>query len=186
MPKRLLSRSHEGSLLIKKFEITESFRKKQYSDQSLSEEEAPVVHIKNKRGKSTDFLVGDTVLLVISEKAKVFFEANIEHSNIEFLPVDMQNYGGKGNFWVMNVLEVIDCFDWDNSEYTLFDEPAPDGSKAIDEFMKVVLREQPIGEREIFYTDQFPVELFISPSLEEKLLASDLVGYRILDVNEYL
>lgn len=178
--KRLLPKSIENHLMIKDFISTESFKEKKLYGKSLKDENQPTIVIKNKSGKLTDFLIGGTTLLIISEKAKVFFEENIEHSRIEFISVKVDNYEKDNKFWILNILERLPCFDWDKSDYILFDELGPKGNKVIRKITNMVFKDDIIQEKEIFYAEGVSSFVYVSEKFKQEILDSDLIGYRFI------
>lgn len=91
----------------------------------------------------------------------------------EFLAINVVFPAGlsaPGNpFWFLHPLELLDCIDYDRSEYETFSE-RPDS--VFRQVTKLEFREEAIANRDFFKPKRFPF-LFVSDGLRRGLLQAD-------------
>jgi hypothetical protein len=181
--KQLLPWVDEGVLEFNEFECSASFSEKMYKGVPINDEPSPKVFIKDPSKKIPDFLSGiGMVLPVTSVKATNFFKASSDAKFIQFIKPEIINYEKKDEFTILNILQVLDALDWDKSDYDLFDEPGPQGNKVIRKMRKLILKEDVINGRNIFYLKEFPAVVYISEKLENDMIKSGIKDFRTLPV----
>lgn len=181
--KQLLPWADEDVLEFNRFECAASFNQKMYKGLPINDEPAPQIFIKDPSKKIPDFLSGiGMVLPVTSVKATNFFKALADAKFIQFIKPEMINYEKKEEFTILNILYVLDALDWDRSDYDLFDEPGPGGNKVIRKMRKLILKEDVINGRNIFYLKEFPSVVYISEKLENEIIKSGIKNFRTLPV----
>jgi len=87
----------------------------------------------------------------------------------EVLPLDCND----GEFFAINVIEVLDCIDYNDSEYKSFS----DGS--IMRFIKYVFNKEIVSGKHIFKIIDEPLARpFVSDEFKERVEESNLVGFK--------
>jgi hypothetical protein len=88
---------------------------------------------------------------------------------VEYLPLDCD----EGEFWLVNVLDVADCLDWEQSELTYFDDG---GLKGI---RRYVFKPDCLEEHHMFRTPEHKYSrIFVSDEFKALVENSNLVGLR--------
>ena len=82
----------------------------------------------------------------------------------------------------MNILELLDAFDWEKSDYDLFNELGPKGNKVIENLRKTVLKDLIIDGRNLFYVKEFQAKIFISETLEADFINAGIKDFRTIDI----
>jgi hypothetical protein len=173
----------EMALEFIEFECTESLDNKLYSGKSLKDEEPPKIYIKDPAGRPPDFLSGiGTSLPIVSVKVKEFLQGTEDVKHFEFIQTTILDYEKDIEYYILNILDVIDAFDWEQSDYDLFDEPGPKGNKVIEELRKTVLIEEKIKGRNLFYVKDFPSKVFISEKLEAQFVKAGIRDFRTINI----
>lgn len=82
-----------------------------------------VVPLDKDRGKKIPNAIPNTDhWLFVDGKVKAVFEANLPRGSVEFLPAKVRDHKKSivdREFWIANVLTVVDCVDLKKSEYVL-------------------------------------------------------------------
>jgi hypothetical protein len=165
------------------FECSASFDEKMYSGISLKSEERPTIDIKDSTKRPPDFLSGlGTSLPIVSESVRDFLSNTDESEYFEFIELVLNNYDKEERYFILNILEVLDAFDWEKSDYDLFDELGPQGNKVISILRKTVLESSKTQGRNLFYLKDFPAKLFISEQLEQAFHKAGIEDFRTLEI----
>jgi len=181
--KELIPSADEILLEFIEFECTKSFDNKQYLGKSMQSEESPRVYIKDPDGRPPDFLSGiGSVLPIVSVKVKEFLLGTEDAIYFEFIRATVLDYENEIEYYILNILEVLDAFDWEQSDYDLFDEPGPKGNKVIEDLRKTVLIEEKVRGRNLFYVKEFPSKVFISEKLEDQFLKAGIRDFETIDI----
>lgn len=178
--KKLVKDHKKGDMMIKEFIVSPEWEEQEFMGESLTELGTPKIIVKNKSGRTPDFLIGGTSLPIVSDKAKNVIEkiSILKNTGFEFLPVKLESYEGKQKYWVLNILIILDGLDYEKSEYILHD-----GSKSIREITKMVLLDKIIDNRDIFYLEESPVDVFVSEKLINAFEEEGINGYVIENLN---
>jgi hypothetical protein len=147
-----------------------------YNGVSLIEMTSPIATLKNPGKKMSDFLYSLCGKPIVSNKAKLFLEDTNESGNYEFIKVQFKNKKKKESYYLLNVLNQVDAFDWETSEYTLFDEPGPKGNKVIDNLIKMNIDESKTDGRQLFNLVGFEGHHIIHTDLVDQMIADGITG----------
>lgn len=181
--KQLLPWVDDEVMEFVKFECTESFKKKIYSGQLLSGEKIPKIYIRDSSKRPPDFLSGlGSALPIVSSKVKTVLETARPLQHFEFIEPVLINYNGAEQYYILNILDIIDAFDWENSDFDVFDEPGPLGSKVIRKVRKLVVKETVAVGKDLFYIKEFPGTIYISETLEREFKGAGIGDFRTLSI----
>lgn len=176
--KKLVKDYKKGEMMIGELIVSSEWEENELLGVSLKDFDKPKAIIKNKSGSAPDFLIGGTSLPVISDKVKSILESLPRASELEFLPLEMKNYNKKQSYWVLNILIILEGLDYEKSDLLLHES-----SNTIRSINKMVLREDVIDDRLIFYLDESPVEIFVSEKLIEIFEKEGVTGYTVEALN---
>ena len=139
--------------------------------------DSPEIFFEKVKLNHRDFFIGPYTLPIISDKLKKILE-KLENDLpfMQFIPVKSNI---KIDYYVLNLLENIYCFDWDESEYTRYPEFLTELQDRPDEISKLVLVKEKIGKRNIFRMEEQSVHIFISDKLSDILVENDITGIKI-------
>lgn len=142
---------------------------------SLKDMSAPVARLKKVSGLALDFLYARGGKLVVSEHAKAFLQQLEERSFFEFVEVQFKN-GKLPSYYVLNILDLVDAFDWERSEYELFDELGPKGNKVIRNLIKMEIDEHKTNKRRLFSMQNYQGNTFMHVDLADEMIAAGITG----------
>lgn len=90
--------------------------------------------------------------------------------NAEILPIDCEN----GKFYAINVTNVIDCIDYEKSQFRTFRD-----GKRIMKFEKYVFIKEKIEGMNLFKIKDEPLKRpFVSEKFREKVIDNNLIGFK--------
>lgn len=90
--------------------------------------------------------------------------------NAEILPLDCE----EGSFYAINVINVIDCIDYEKSQYKTFRD-----GKRIMRFIKYVFTERKIEGVNLFKIKDEPLKRpFVSEEFRKRVVDNDLTGFK--------
>ena len=113
-------------------------------------------------------------LPICSEKAKKVIEDICAENEVEFLPCGLE--GTNEKFYILNILGLEDCVDYDKSKFTRF----PSNPNKIMFFEYIAFKEK--VNRNFFRIKDLPYcHYFVSQEAKEKLEASGLTGLVITE-----
>ncbi|MEA5023431.1 hypothetical protein SDC9_21107 [bioreactor metagenome] len=126
------------------------------------------IYKKAKRGDTPSFIAGP----VLSERA-VETLRDILDDKVEILPLKYS----KENYYVINVLNVLDAIDYTKAEYLTFD----DGR--VYRFTKYAFIEEKVKSQPIFKLVEHPKsEVFVSDEFRSRVLEHKLAGFEFIEV----
>ncbi|MBX2924705.1 MAG: hypothetical protein KF746_21060 [Chitinophagaceae bacterium] len=161
----------ESDAFVTSLKFPEKEKNKLTTGELIDEKVNIDVELKNKTKNYPD-LMGDTMRnLIISEKFKQLLELIEEPKKIQFIPVDVS---GK-KYFLLNILNVISCFNWEQSKYTTFSNP-----KVLDEVTHLVLNKEPLKGVNIFRMKEEPFPVFISRKLHDALVDYGITGVEFI------
>lgn len=106
----------------------------------------------------------------IFDKKSVSVLNDLLTDNAEILPLDCD----EGEFYAINVINVIDCIDYEKSKYKTFRD-----GKRIMRFTKYVFDEVKIDGLNIFKIKDEPLKRpFVSENFKNKIIDNNLVGFK--------
>ncbi len=173
--KRLYPLFNQKDCYISNLHFDDNFKDKLYSGVSLKKMKAPVALLKNINGKKLDFLYTLGGKLVISEKVKLFLESTNDSLYFEFINVNFENARMKPYF-LLNILELVNAFDWDESDYELFEELGPKGNKVIRKLIKMEINESKTNNRKLFNMLNFEGNTIIHDDLLAQMIDKSITG----------
>jgi hypothetical protein len=142
-------------------------------------EKMPKLFFKPFDGEKTDLVRGAVSFPVVSEKLKICIEKSGD-KNAVFHKVDMIALGKdeislEQSYYFMNILNRVDCFDLEKSEYTT-DKEYP---SVITKVKKIYLDSSRVGDRQIFRIKQDSFLIIISEKLKKIIESENITGIKI-------
>ncbi|WP_143337235.1 imm11 family protein [Dokdonia pacifica] len=131
----------------------------------------PTFKLKNKTKELPDVIGTSLSHFFINDKVKAILKKEITEQEINFLPVKLDIH----TFWLVNIVGLLDCFDYKNSEYTTFKNGLP--RKIFD----IKFIENNIPEIAIFRIKESPIKLFITEKLKNILEEAGVTGVKYSD-----
>lgn len=132
----------------------------------------------------TDSIPNVSNLLFVSEQLKSFMEDHSE-ANIEFLPIKIQDQEDKPieeSYYLMNLLEVVDCIDLEKSEYSV---SAVDPSSILFLDLLVLDKTRISDKNKIFRLKGKPELIIIREDLAQAIIESKYTGMMLVDLEEF-
>jgi hypothetical protein len=176
--RRLYPKLEKKNTYISKLIYDIEFETILYDGVSLENMKSPKATLKNVSGKSLDFLYALGGKLVVSEKVKLFLQQTKENTYYEFIDVHFENKKMKP-FYVLNILELVDGFDWKKSEYELFDELGPKDNKVIRNLIKMEIDDSLTNGRRLFNLLNFEGNTIIHIDLVNQMINHGITGMLI-------
>jgi uncharacterized protein DUF1629 len=150
-----------------------------------------------------DFLTGIQFFISVSDRFKKLLETTAS-GEINFYPVELINKITKETtiYYYLQIKNVISCFDWDKSKYTMvgWDEKKQDMAEwsgdtrsipegvidvSLDKIKILTLNEEPIHNYSIFRMEERLHFLVINETLADKIDAASLTGVKLIPVENY-
>lgn len=115
---RIISHQPKGSLWYTDVTgLNKEAIKQEFAGKLIADIGAPFIQFKAKTAKMTDYVGGIGHFSIISNRFKEILAALPDSEYMQFIPCKSNYSKQNEQFWVLNLLELIDCFDWENSEY---------------------------------------------------------------------
>ncbi|MBU3661259.1 MAG: hypothetical protein FGM14_15410 [Flavobacteriales bacterium] len=173
---RLVPWTDEKGITIDEITGIESFKDTYYDGKLISLKETPFIHFENLKKQPLDFLTDYGFRPIVSLKMKQILEdQKDDFPYLQFIPLKSKL---KKEYFFLQILENIHCFDWEKSEYTRHPEFL--GLENIpDKVSKLVMHHEKIGTRNIFRMAEKSTKIFVSDSLANILTANNITGMRI-------
>jgi hypothetical protein len=175
--KQLFPWHEEQNTSIKSITFDPSFISKMNLGFSLKGMQMPVVKLKNTKAAFTDFLFTPSIEIIISEKLKLLLQNHEKEGFLEFYPIEFRDKNSPPYF-LLNIVGLVDAFDWEKSEYVLFDELGPLGNKVIRKIIKMEIDNSKTEGRRIFILKNYIGTLFLHQSLADEMIAFGITGYK--------
>lgn len=175
--KALFSWHEDSNVLIKNIKYDSRFEGVLNMGISLKGMNNPVAELENLSGKYTDFLFAPTSEHIVSEKVKTFLEKTEGKENFEFYPVEFKAKDTP-SYYLMNILGFVDAFDWEKSDYVLFDELGPKGNKVIRNMNRMEIDEKKTQGKRIFLMEDYIGTTYIHKSLADEMKAAGITGFK--------
>ncbi|MCW3162440.1 imm11 family protein [Chryseobacterium oryctis] len=174
--RRFYAKLEPEELYISEMKFDADFEKKMYLGVSLKGMCNPKATIKNASGEKNDFLYSLGISkLVVSEKAKSFLEKSEDAHYFEFFDIEFQNKKIPP-FFLLNILELVDAFDWERSQYELFEELGPKGNKVIRDLIKMEIDESKTNNRKLFSLLNHEGNTIVHKDFAEEMIDYGLTG----------
>lgn len=174
--KALFAWHEKSNVSIDMIKYDQKYIEKMNLGVSLKGMKNPVAVLKNVKGKFTDFLFSPSVENIVSEKVKDFLEKKEGAINFEFYPVEF-NIEKHPSYFFMNILGLVDAFDWEKSDYELYDELGPKGDKVIKVMKRMEIDEAKTAGRRIFVLDRFIGTTYVHESLAKEMQDEGFTGF---------
>lgn len=167
--------------------IAESRLPEQYSDSILFGRPAkparrpPVLDLEKKTAKPVDLVGGMVTVPIVSERMQAAI-AELPDP-VEYYPVRLvlpKDPKIEYRYFALNVLNNVDAFDFDKSNYT-----AVDYSPVVPHVTKLAIVESKIEGRNIFRLTTYPLLLIVSETARQALEAASLVGLQFTAIADY-
>jgi len=108
--------------------------------------------------------------VLVNEKVKKLLEEQTT-TIINYIPLKVDKY----DYWLLNIINHLDCFDYENSEFTVFDNGKPD------KITKAKFHLEKIPEIGVFRIKEKPVPLFITEKLKNIFEEAGVTGVKYSD-----
>ncbi|MFD2611582.1 imm11 family protein [Paenibacillus gansuensis] len=108
---------------------------------------------------------------IVSVKSSEFFKLYFPEE-IQLLDV----FNGKEKFYILNVINLIDCLDMDKSKIEYF------SSGRIMEVVSYSFKPDLIKESYLFKVPQYPSKIFATDRMKKLVESTDLIGYKFVEV----
>ncbi|WP_397537123.1 imm11 family protein [Rummeliibacillus pycnus] len=133
----------------------------------------------------TDYLANNWGWFIVSEKLKRLI--NTIGEGVQFLPVNVVDFESKtriedDEYFVANVLEVVDALNLENSDYSVMDI---DGEK-IYSVRKYAVSEEKINNKNIFKLKGDEIPFFVSETFKQLVEGSNITGCDFLEIRSIL
>lgn len=167
---RLFNKIGEKFAYIVDLNMSDEDRHKLSNGQKL-EKTSFRANVKRESGPFPDLMGISIVQPLVSDKLKEVLLLIVPEEQIQFIPVEVSNK----MYWLINVLNNIDCFDREKSEYTTYT------SGALRKITKGVLRSELLEGIDLFRVAGRYVDIFISEKLKNSLEESNITGIEIIE-----
>ncbi|MCO6161207.1 imm11 family protein [Flavobacterium sp. NRK F7] len=176
--KRLFPNLETGNCYISNLIIDKEYQMILHLGKSLKGMKPPLATLKNVNGKKTDLIYALGGKLIVSDKLKLFLEESKDASYFEFIEIQFEN--AKMNpYYMLNILELVDAFDWEKSIYELFDELGPKGNKVIRNLIKMEIDTSKTNHRILFNLLHFEGQNIVTINLYHQMVRSGITGLLI-------
>lgn len=133
-----------------------------------------VADIKNKTKEFPD-IMGDSISkIIISSKVKTIFDVLPKQDRFQYFPIEIN----KKEYFLLNILNVIPCFDWEKSIFTTYSNP-----KIIRDINHLVFKPNEIKNLNIFRMVEKPYAVYVSEYLKDVFIKEKITGIKISDIN---
>lgn len=134
----------------------------------------PTIKFRNKKAKMTDYIMGIGRFPIVSTRFKDLLSSLPDSKYIQFIKCKSNYAKQTEEFWIMNLLELVDCFDWEKSEYVKRTKYINPDEFWPDDITKVEMIDEKTNGRNIFRVLDFPTDIFISKQLEALILENKI------------
>ncbi|GGG41210.1 hypothetical protein GCM10011344_47630 [Dokdonia pacifica] len=131
----------------------------------------PSINLKRKTKILPDILGTGSAEFFVNDKVKEILELNITEQKINFSPIRIDKY----NYWLLNIIGLLDCFDNEKSGYTTFE------NGNIDDVHNLKFKKEKIPEISIFRIKENTVRLFITEKLKNIFEEAGVTGVKYSD-----
>ena len=179
----LLNRNiNENDIWVKSYKVPEAYDWN-YSDgiSIKNTNTSGELFYQNNKSLKTDYVAGIQSFPVVSKKFKELLENlndPLEFHHVKLVQVISELVDN--DYYFLNILENIECFDWDNSEY----EKLP-VSQAPTDVEKLVLETHKIGKRNIIRIAELQSLILVSDNLRNLIESCELTGIEFQNIENY-
>lgn len=148
---------------------------KKYSNAEKLEEKVLNADVEREYAKFPDLMGSSMVHPLASDKLKEVLLQIVPEQQIQFIPVKVSDK----IYWLINVLNNIDCFDHEQSEFTTY------SSGALRKITKGVIKSDLVEGVDLFRVAGRYVDIFLSERMKKKLEESKIVGLNIIKTDNW-
>ncbi|GAC43584.1 imm11 family protein [Paenibacillus popilliae] len=133
--------------------------------------------------RCTDYLANNLGWFIVSKKVKDII--NILGEDVQYLPVNVVDFESNSRieeYFVANVLEVVDALNLEISDYSVMDL---DGEK-IYSVRKYAFSEDKINNKNLFKLKGDEIPLFVSETFKQSVEESNITGCDFLEIRTIL
>lgn len=138
-------------------------------------------HYNPKEGdRFTDYLANDLGWFIVSEKLKDAI-GKLNVNGIQYLPVkivDLKSRAYPNEYYVVNVIEVVDAINLKESVYDVFDF---EGEKMYS-VIKYAVTKSKINNKDLFKLKGHEIPMFISEKLKNAIEERNITGCSFLEI----
>lgn len=172
---RIMSYHRDGDLYYTNIEnINKEAEKLEFEGVLIEDIGDPTIKFRNKKAKITDYIMGIGRFPIVSTRFKDLLSSLPDSEYIQFIKCKSNYFKQTEEFWMMNILELVDCFDWEKSEYTKRTKYSNPNEFWPDDVTKVEMIDEKTNGRNIFRVLDFPTYIFISKQLEALILENKI------------
>lgn len=132
-------------------------------------------------GKPLDFTFAAFDLMIVNEKtANLFSELEVQ-----LFPVKILNFKSDTNYFLMTTTIGIDCFDYKNSVYELWEENnniRPDKAGKIYSIQKLVIDTSKLDSVEIFRLTSYDLIIIVNENVRKKMIKQKITGIKFEEI----
>lgn len=130
----------------------------------------PTIKFKSKTAKLTDYVMGIGRFPIVSTRFQNLLSALPDSHYLQFIKCKSNYSKQTEDFWILNILDLVDCFDWEKSDYVKRTKHINPNEFWPDDITNLEMIDQKIHGRNIFRMLDFPTDIFISRHLEAIIL----------------
>ena len=146
----------------------------------LHQDEVPEMKLTSKSKPLFDVIECGIQKICVSERFKSLFELVLEKTRHQFLKAATIK---RMDYYCLNVLERIDCLDWEKAKYEISSKGNINFSTGD---MRVILDWNKVPEDiELFRIDRVPNYIFATHRFAEKCLEHSISGIGFVPINDY-
>ncbi|UUC47165.1 imm11 family protein [Flavobacterium cerinum] len=170
-----MSYQRDGDLYYTNIEnINKEAEKLEFEGVLIEDIGDPTIKFRNKKAKITDYIMGIGRFPIVSTRFKDLLSSLPDSEYIQFIKCKSNYFKQTEEFWIMNILELVDCFDWEKSEYVKRTKYSNPNEFWPDDVTKVEMIDEKTNGRNIFRVLDFPTYIFISKQLEGLILENKI------------
>lgn len=172
---RIISYRTDGDLYYTDIDnINKEAEKLEFEGVLIEDIGDPTIKFRNKKAKITDYIMGIGRFPIVSTRFKDLLSSLPDSEYIQFIKCKSNYFKQTEEFWMMNILELVDCFDWEKSEYVKRTKYSNPNEFWPDDVTKVEIIDEKTNGRNIFRVLDFPTYIFISKQLEGLILENKI------------
>lgn len=132
-------------------------------------------------GKPLDFTFAAFDLIIVNEEtARLFNELEVQ-----LFPVKILNFDSNSKYYLMTTTIGIDCFDYKNSVYGLWEENnkiRPDKAGKIYTIQKLVIDTSNLGSVEFFRLSSYHQKIIVNENLRKRMIKQKISGIKFEEI----
>ncbi|GEM_PF-4508659 len=165
---------------VEQFCANDNFVKHCFNGVSLMDSSINI-KLNNSTRNEIDYPIGATVLPIVSERLCAIIKDIEKPENMEFIPVKSDPQDRR--YYLLNLLDSIPCFDFENSEYTAYINK--DNIKMVETVDKLKIRTELIVNRNIFRIKEISAHIFVTAKFKNVLEQNNITGVEFNSINKF-